>query len=97
MKPLKHLYLYFQDGQRLALRFPKQSEDPAAVATAVPVAPPPMTTKTLSAISVVRAGKQQKSGELSQAPSRTAVLWRWILFVKSSAHAMACCATLGVE
>lgn len=31
MNPLKHLYLYFQDGQRLALRFPKQSEDPAAV------------------------------------------------------------------
>ena len=31
MKPLKHLYLYFQDGQRLALRFHKQSEDPAAV------------------------------------------------------------------
>ena len=35
MKPLKHLYLYFQDGQRLALRFPKQSEDPAAVARAL--------------------------------------------------------------
>ena len=35
MKQLKHLYLYFQDGQRLALRFPKQSEDPAAVARAL--------------------------------------------------------------
>ena len=35
MKPLKHLYLYFQDGQRLALRFPKQSEDPMAVARAL--------------------------------------------------------------
>ena len=32
MKPLKSLYLYFQDGQRLALRFPKQSEDPVDVA-----------------------------------------------------------------
>ena len=35
MKPLKHLYIYFQDGQRLALRFPKQLEDPAAVARAL--------------------------------------------------------------
>ncbi len=35
MKPLKHLYLYFHDGQRLALRFPKQVDDPAAVARAL--------------------------------------------------------------
>ncbi|AOE82792.1 hypothetical protein [Pseudomonas sp. TCU-HL1] len=32
MKPIKHLYLYFQDGQRLALRFPQQSADPVEVA-----------------------------------------------------------------
>ncbi|MCO6056304.1 hypothetical protein NG726_06415 [Pseudomonas sp. MOB-449] len=32
MKPIKHLYLYFQDGQRLALRFPQQSSDPVEVA-----------------------------------------------------------------
>ena len=24
MKAIKHLYIYFQDGQRLALRFPQQ-------------------------------------------------------------------------
>lgn len=35
MKPLKHLYLYFQDGQRLALRFPRQAEDPTIVARAL--------------------------------------------------------------
>jgi hypothetical protein len=35
MKPVKHLYLYFQDGQRLALRFPKQSDDPLAIARAL--------------------------------------------------------------
>ena len=28
MKPIKHLYLHFSDGQRLALRFPQQSDDP---------------------------------------------------------------------
>ncbi|MFI8480303.1 hypothetical protein ACIGCM_07010 [Pseudomonas sp. NPDC078700] len=32
MTPIKHLYLYFQDGQRLALRFPQQSNDPVEVA-----------------------------------------------------------------
>ena len=32
-----------------------------------------------------------------QAPSLTAALWRWILFVKSKTHAITCCATLGVE
>ncbi|UVE18101.1 hypothetical protein NVV93_01480 [Pseudomonas sp. LS44] len=32
MKPLKHLYLYFQDGQHLTLRFPQQSEDLVAIA-----------------------------------------------------------------
>ncbi|MDH4580324.1 hypothetical protein E8F20_00370 [Pseudomonas sp. BN415] len=32
MKPIKHLYLHFQDGQRLALRFPQQSADPVEVA-----------------------------------------------------------------
>ncbi|CAE6885341.1 MULTISPECIES: hypothetical protein [Pseudomonas] len=32
MKPLKNLYLYFQDGQRLALRFPQQSDDPVVIA-----------------------------------------------------------------
>ncbi|HSC84557.1 MAG TPA: hypothetical protein VLC30_13155 [Pseudomonas sp.] len=35
MKPLKNLYLYFQDGERLALRFPQQSADPTAVAQAL--------------------------------------------------------------
>ncbi|MBC9252717.1 hypothetical protein A9179_20830 [Pseudomonas alcaligenes] len=35
MKPLKHLYLYFHDGQRLALRFPQQNEDPAVIARAL--------------------------------------------------------------
>ncbi|OZN73775.1 hypothetical protein CGQ13_33535, partial [Pseudomonas aeruginosa] len=24
MKPIKHLYLHFTDGQRLSLRFPRQ-------------------------------------------------------------------------
>ena len=32
MKAIKHLYLYFQDGQRLALRFPQQRGDPAQIA-----------------------------------------------------------------
>ncbi|BAN46010.1 hypothetical protein [Metapseudomonas resinovorans] len=32
MKPIKHLYLHFQDGQRLALRFPQVSADPVEVA-----------------------------------------------------------------
>ncbi|WP_137819298.1 hypothetical protein [Pseudomonas sp. 2FG] len=32
MKPLKHLYLHFQDGQRLILRFPQQSDDPGSIA-----------------------------------------------------------------
>ena len=32
MKPIKHLYMHFQDGQRLALRFPQQSSDPVEVA-----------------------------------------------------------------
>lgn len=31
MKPTKHLYLYFQDGQRLAMRFPQQQGDPAQI------------------------------------------------------------------
>lgn len=35
MKALKHLYLYFQDGQRLIMRFPEQSEDPVAIARAL--------------------------------------------------------------
>ena len=33
MKPIKHLYMHFQDGQRLA-RFPQQSSDPVEVARA---------------------------------------------------------------
>jgi len=32
MKPIKHLYLHFQDGQRLALRFPQQTADPVEIA-----------------------------------------------------------------
>ncbi|WP_375741052.1 hypothetical protein [Pseudomonas boanensis] len=32
MKPIKHLYLHFQDGQRLALRFPQQTNDPLQLA-----------------------------------------------------------------
>ncbi len=32
MKPLKHLYLHFQDGQRLILRFPQQGDDPGTIA-----------------------------------------------------------------
>ncbi len=32
MKTLKHLYLHFQDGQRLIMRFPQQSEDPVEIA-----------------------------------------------------------------
>lgn len=32
MKAIKHLYLYFQDGQRLALRFPQQRGEPAHIA-----------------------------------------------------------------
>lgn len=32
MKSLKHLYLHFQDGQRLIMRFPDQSEDPVTIA-----------------------------------------------------------------
>ncbi|MGX5221266.1 MULTISPECIES: hypothetical protein [Pseudomonas] len=35
MKPIKHLYLYFQDGQRLAMRFPQQSADPVEVARGI--------------------------------------------------------------
>ena len=35
MKPIKHLYLHFIDGQRLALRFPQQSEDPVEVAQGI--------------------------------------------------------------
>ena len=35
MKPIKHLYLHFSDGQRLALRFPQQSDDPAEVARGI--------------------------------------------------------------
>jgi len=35
MKPIKHLYLHFQDGQRLALRFPRQSDDPVQVARGI--------------------------------------------------------------
>lgn len=35
MKPIKHLYLHFQDGQRLALRFPQQSDDPVQVARGI--------------------------------------------------------------
>ncbi|MGV8495494.1 hypothetical protein ACV342_32780, partial [Pseudomonas aeruginosa] len=26
MKPIKHLYLHFTDGQRLSLRFPRQQD-----------------------------------------------------------------------
>ena len=32
MKPIKHLYIYFRDGERLALRFPQQSGEPAQIA-----------------------------------------------------------------
>ena len=32
MKPIKHLYLYFHDGQRLALRFPGTASDPVEIA-----------------------------------------------------------------
>ncbi|MBM7062375.1 hypothetical protein JQX08_16810 [Pseudomonas sp. UL073] len=32
MKPLKYLYLYFQDGQRMVLRFPQQADDVASIA-----------------------------------------------------------------
>ncbi|MGY4534053.1 hypothetical protein ACVW0Y_003191 [Pseudomonas sp. TE3786] len=32
MKPIKHLYLHFQDGQRLIMRFPQQSQDPVEIA-----------------------------------------------------------------
>ena len=32
MKAIKHLYIYFQDGQRLALRFPQQAGEPAQIA-----------------------------------------------------------------
>ncbi|MCY1279841.1 hypothetical protein D3C76_1138920 [compost metagenome] len=35
MKAIKHLYLHFLDGQRLALRFPQQSDDPAEVARGI--------------------------------------------------------------
>ncbi|WP_236172751.1 hypothetical protein [Pseudomonas pseudonitroreducens] len=35
MKPIKHLYLHFSDGQRLALRFPQQSDDPTEVARGI--------------------------------------------------------------
>ncbi|KAF1051622.1 MAG: hypothetical protein GAK43_02334 [Stenotrophomonas maltophilia] len=35
MQPIKHLYLHFIDGQRLALRFPQQSEDPVEVARSI--------------------------------------------------------------
>ncbi|MDF3933029.1 hypothetical protein [Pseudomonas citronellolis] len=35
MKPIKHLYLHFTDGQRLALRFPQQSDDPLEVARGI--------------------------------------------------------------
>lgn len=35
MKPIKHLYLHFIDGQRLALRFPQQSDDPVEVARGI--------------------------------------------------------------
>ncbi|PTQ72898.1 hypothetical protein [Pseudomonas sp. GV071] len=35
MKALKHLYLHFQDGQRLIMRFPQQSEDPVAIARGI--------------------------------------------------------------
>lgn len=35
MKPIKHLYLHFTDGQRLALRFPQQSDDPGEVARGI--------------------------------------------------------------
>jgi len=35
MKPIKHLYLHFNDGQRLALRFPQQGESPADVARGI--------------------------------------------------------------
>lgn len=35
MKPIKHMYLYFQDGQRIALRFPQQSADPVEVARGI--------------------------------------------------------------
>lgn len=34
MKPIKHLYLHFTDGQRLSLRFPRQQDDPAEVPAA---------------------------------------------------------------
>ncbi len=35
MKPIKHLYLHFTDGQRLSLRFPCQQDDPAEVARSI--------------------------------------------------------------
>lgn len=35
MKPIKHLYLHFTDGQRLSLRFPRQQDDPAEVARSI--------------------------------------------------------------
>lgn len=35
MKPIKHLYLHFADGQRLALRFPQQSDDPMEIARGI--------------------------------------------------------------
>ncbi|SDI26860.1 hypothetical protein [Pseudomonas panipatensis] len=31
MKAIKHLYLHFIDGQRLALRFPQQHDDPVEI------------------------------------------------------------------
>ncbi|MBO3277962.1 hypothetical protein [Pseudomonas schmalbachii] len=35
MKAIKHLYVHFNDGQRMALRFPQQSDDPAEIARGI--------------------------------------------------------------
>ncbi|MNM82188.1 hypothetical protein D3C76_1113860 [compost metagenome] len=35
MKAIKHLYVHFNDGQRMALRFPQQSDDPTEVARGI--------------------------------------------------------------
>ncbi|MNZ20225.1 hypothetical protein D3C78_372790 [compost metagenome] len=35
MKAIKHLYVHFNDGQRMALRFPQQSDDPGEVARGI--------------------------------------------------------------
>lgn len=70
MKPIKHLYLHFTDGQRLSLRFPRQQDDPAEVARSIrQQLDTPYLSVEVDGDLLLIAGQHQVPG-ISPAPAR---------------------------